>query len=289
MTEILILGSDKRLQYVADILSEKYSTEIYSRDYKKLFTDKKRKYNALVLGIPCSTDAEHINMPLSDEKIPIDILPDLVDKNGIITGGMIPQKLYDICSEKGIACVDYYKSEAVVLKNAVPSAEGALALGINMTADTIYKAKILITGYGRIASILAKYLVTMGADVTVAARKEEKQVLAEINGCKVTDFYNLRDIIGEFSLIYNTVPDLVIDRKTAEKINSRAVYIELASKPGTDPAYCKEQGINFVNGGGLPSKTAPKTAGKIIADSIKQILDRHGKKYKAVTDTENSV
>ncbi len=279
MTEILILGTDKRLQYVADILSEKYSTEIYLRNYKRLFSDKKRKYDVLVLGIPCCTDGENVNIPLSDEKIPLDILPDIVAENGVITGGMIPPRLYEICREKGIACEDYYKSEAVVLKNAVPSAEGALALGINMTADTIFKAKILITGYGRIASILAKYLVAMGADVTVAARKEEKLILAEINGCKATDFCNLHNVIGEFSLIYNTVPDLVIDKKTAEKINDRAVYIELASKPGIDTTLCREYGINFVNGGGLPSKTAPKTAGKIIADSIKQILDIHGKNH----------
>ena len=92
-------------------------------------------------------------------------------------------------------------------------------------------------------------------------------------------FDNLHNIIGDFSLIYNTVPALIIDEKTAEKMNSRAVYIELASKPGIDTTLCREYGINFVNGGGLPSKTAPKTAGKIIADSIKQILDIHGKNH----------
>lgn len=284
MKEVLIIGSDKRLKYAADILDEQYSTEIYKGECDDHLFDKRRKFYAVVLGIPCSTDGENISMPLSDEKISFEILPEIIDKNGIITGGMIPERLYDICSKKGIACEDYYKSETVVLKNAVPSAEGALALGINMTSETIYKAEILITGYGRIASLLAKYLIAMGACVTIAARKEEKRTLAEINGCKVTDFENLYNIIGNFSLIYNTVPALVIDKKTAGKINKSAVYIELASKPGIDIALCKEYGINFVNGGGLPSKTAPKTAGEIIAYSIKQILDRHGKSRNGYGD-----
>ena len=276
MAEILILGSDKRLQYVAAALEKIYTIQICRSYYENFFSDKNKKYKAIVLGIPCSTDGENINMPLSDKKLPFNELCGFVEKNGIITGGMIPTQLYDICKDRGIACEDYYKNEAVILKNAVPSAEGALALGINMTAETIHNSKVLVMGYGRIATLLAKYLKMLGAEVTVAARKEEKRVSAQINGCKPVEFDELCNIIGNFSLIYNTVPAIVVDENTAAKIKKTAVYIELASKPGIDTALCDRLGINFVNAQGLPAKTAPKTAGEIIADSIKQILDRHG-------------
>lgn len=280
MAEILILGGDKRLQYAAATISKRYSTEIYKAEQQKLPSDKGRKYKAVVLGIPCSADGESVSMPSYNERVSFTALCDMVDGNGIITGGLIPEKLYGICGERGIVCEDYYKNESVILKNAVPSAEGALALGINLTADTICNANVLITGYGRIASLLAKYLTALGAKVTVAARKEEKRVLAEINGCKSVDFDSLADIIGEFSLIYNTVPALVIDEEAARRISKSAVYIELASKNGIDAALCGKSGVNFVGASGLPAKTAPKTAGEIIAKSIMQILDRHGEKIK---------
>lgn len=275
MSDILILGGDKRLQYVADILSKKYTTEVCASDCHRIFSGGAGGYRAVVLGIPCSTDGENISIPLSARKIPLEALTTVTDKNGIILGGMIPEKLYNICERENIKCEDYYKSEAVILKNAVPSAEGALALGINMTPGTIKGARVLITGYGRIASLLAKYLVSMGAYVTIAARKEEKRVLAEINGCTAIDFTELCDNISDKSLIYNTVPFRVFDEKAVSEISRKAIYIELASVSGADMELCRRYGVNYINGGGLPAKTAPETAGEIIAESIVRILDKH--------------
>lgn len=275
MSDILILGGDRRLQYVADIIGEKYDTEIYTTDFLELFSGEKRRYKAIILGIPCSADKENVNIPLSAEKLPFERLTEIVDKKGIILGGMIPEKLYSLCENENIICEDYYKSEAVILKNAVPSAEGALALGINMTAKTIKGAEVLITGYGRIASLLAKYLLSMGASVTVAARKEEKRVLAEINGCKAIDFSELHRNIKNKTLIYNTVPSVVFDEKAVSLISRKAVYIELASVSGADIVLCRKYGVNYINGGGMPSKTAPETAGEIIAEAIMKLLDKH--------------
>lgn len=275
MTDILILGGDKRLQYAADILSKKYTTEICPADCRRVINNTGKRYKAIVLGIPCSLDKENINIPLSVEKFPLEALVEVTDDKGLITGGMIPEKLYGICEKKKIICEDYYKNETVILKNAVPSAEGALALGINMTAETIMGADILITGYGRIASLLAKYLSAMGADVTIVARREEKRVLAQINGCRAVDFPELGNAVRGKSLIYNTVPYEVFDERAISEISRNAVFIELASKSGADCELCRKYGINHVNGGGLPAKTAPKTAGEIIAESVIRILDKH--------------
>lgn len=60
-----------------------------------------------------------------------------------------------------------------MLRNAVPSAEGALAVGINATPIQMLGQKVLILGFGRIASQLALYLTAMGCEVTVAARSRE--------------------------------------------------------------------------------------------------------------------
>lgn len=60
-----------------------------------------------------------------------------------------------------------------MLRNAVPSAEGALAVGINATPIQMLGQKVLILGFGRIASQLALYLTAMGCEVTVVARSRE--------------------------------------------------------------------------------------------------------------------
>ena len=275
MADILILGGDKRLQYVADRLNKNHRTVLCADNCRRIFSGTTMHYDVVILGIPCSTDGGNINVPLSVEKIPFELLTTIIAENGIILGGMIPSGLYDICEEKNIACRDYYKSETIILKNAVPSAEGALALGINSTDKTIRGMNILITGYGRIASLLARYLVSMGAVVTIVARREEKRVLAEINGCHAVDFSKLPAIAGNQSLIYNTVPYSVFDEKAVTEISRNSVYIELASVPGADSGLLARHGITYVNGGGLPSRTAPETAGEIIAESIIGILDEY--------------
>lgn len=49
--------------------------------------------------------------------------------------------------------------------------------------------------------------------------------------------------------------------------------IDIASAPyGTDFACARELGLNVIVPGSLPGKTAPKTAGEIIADAILNII-----------------
>ena len=52
-------------------------------------------------------------------------------------------------------------------------------------------------------------------------------------------------------------------------LNKDALILDLASAPyGTDFEAAKELGIKAMTAPGLPGKTAPKTAGKLIAESI---------------------
>lgn len=74
-------------------------------------------------------------------------------------------------------------------------------------------------------------------------------------------------------LLINTIPAPVINQAIIEKLPSHSVIIDLASKPGgTDFEYAKKRGIRAILAKSLPNIVAPKTAGKILADVITQIL-----------------
>ena len=66
---------------------------------------------------------------------------------------------------------------------------------------------------------------------------------------------------------------MVIGRECIDCIKKDAFIIDLASKPGgTDINYAKQKGINTVWALSLPGKTAPVTAGKIIKETVDNIL-----------------
>ena len=53
---------------------------------------------------------------------------------------------------------DYYKNEELLIENAIPTAEGALAIAMEELPITIFGSKVLVTGYGRVAKTAAKNL-----------------------------------------------------------------------------------------------------------------------------------
>ena len=194
---------------------------------------------------------------------------------GIVIGGMISPAIRKFCAENGFFCEDHYCDEAVMLRNAVPSAEGALAVGINATPEQMLGQKVLILGFGRIASQLAVYLTAMGCEVIVAARSREKRAKARMLGCRAVGFDVLGNILPEVTLIYNTVPCAVIGEDELAVFDDEAVYVELASVSGIDSEALKRHCVTVIKAGGLPAKTAPKTAGEIIADAVEEILDTY--------------
>lgn len=274
--KILVLGGDIRLHYTALKLRQKYEVYTYGLSELDMFPDE--LCDAAVLGLPASRDGININAPLCGEPIPFTVLQKLVKRGGIVIGGMISPALRRFCTGNGFFCEDHYCDEAVMLRNAVPSAEGALAVGINATPEQMLGQKVLILGFGRIASQLAVYLTAMGCEVIVAARSREKRAKARMLGCRAVGFDVLNNILPGVTLIYNTVPCAVIGEEELAAFDDEAVYVELASAPGIDKVALKGHSVTVINAGGLPAKTAPKTAGEIIADAVEEILDTYNER-----------
>lgn len=271
--KLLVLGGDIRLHYTAERLKQKYEVYTYGVSEFDMLPDE--PCDAAVLGLPASRDGINISAPLCRDPVSFTVLKKLVKCGGIVIGGMISPAIRKFCAENGFFCEDHYCDEAVMLRNAVPSAEGALAVGINATPEQMLGQKVLILGFGRIASQLAVYLTAMGCEVIVAARSREKRAKARMLGCRAVGFDVLGNILPEVTLIYNTVPCAVIGEDELAVFDDEAVYVELASVSGIDSEALKRHSVTVIKAGGLPAKTAPKTAGEIIADAVEEILDTY--------------
>lgn len=140
---------------------------------------------------------------------------------------------------------------------------------------TLHGARCAVTGYGRTAKVLADMLAALGARVTVAARKCSDLAWARTGGLDAVNISELMKTAPELDLLVNTVPSLVLDCKTLSALRRDCLVIDIASAPyGTDFACARELGLNVMVPGSLPGKTAPKTAGEIIADAILNIIRR---------------
>lgn len=106
--------------------------------------------------------------------------------------------------------------------------------------------------------------------IKIAMENMKITVHGALNAVNISE---LMKTAPELDLLVNTVPSLVLDCKTLSALRRDCLVIDIASAPyGTDFACARELGLNVIVPGSLPGKTAPKTAGEIIADAILNII-----------------
>ena len=230
---------------------------------------------AVILPMPYSLDNISLNCPFGSEDIALKELFSMFKPGQIIAGGCFNDTAYSL--NKNIKMYDYYEREELTVANAIPTAEGAVAIAITELPFTLHGTDVLITGFGRVAKVLAHTLKSMGAKVTVAARKLEDFAWMNVYGYNAVHISDLADAVECYPLIFNTVPEIIFTRQILEHAVSDVLIIDLASKSGgVDMKAAKELDINIIHALSLPGKTAPVTAGIIIKDSIVNILRDEG-------------
>lgn len=279
VNNLLIIGGDNRQHYIADFLERNgFKVSVYGLSEKNRKSIKNIKSaaqnaDAVIFPLPVSKDGKYITSTIPINETLDDILL-MINKECVVFGGMINRSFESKLLKKDIKFYDYFKREEVTVKNTVPTVQGILKAMIDNIDYTIHSSKCAVFGFGRVARITADILSSIGADVTVCARKQGDLANAEIRkikSCKISEFYK---ISNEYDIIINTIPSLVIDKKILENVKSDCLIIDVASAPyGTDFATAFELGLNAVQCPSLPGKVAPKTAGNIIAEAIINILE----------------
>lgn len=192
------------------------------------------------------------------------------DLAGLVAGtpvlvGVANGRLRGLCAELGLPLCALAGRDELAVPNAVPTAEGAIALLMAETEVTVSGMRVLVLGFGRVGEALAVRLRALGADVCVANRGDERRQRAREQGLSVADWAAWPGELGRFGVVINTVPAMLLGRPELQLMRPDAPVIDLASGAGgVDWAAADELGVRALHASGLPGRVAPLTAGRIL-------------------------
>lgn len=292
--KLALLGGDERQCYLArELAARGFETAVWGlgkevdigkavkcRDARSAIDSA----SAVVLPLPASLDGISVNCSDPDaERIKLLTLLEYTDAP--IFGGRLGESFMLSASARKKIVIDYFESETLQIKNATPTAEGAIYLAMQNMKKTLCGSRVAVVGYGRIGRMLSCLLAKIGASVTVAARNLRQLAEASSfgnNTVRISSSYALGGLgplceEGDFDVIFNTVPARLFDKEVIEMLPKDILLIDLASVPGgVDFAAAKERGINAIWALSLPGKYAPESAGKIIADTLCESFESEG-------------
>ena len=283
----LVAGDKRQLSAAAELALRGYEVaffgfEKYSGNFGSLtkcasLDDVLSGACVTVLPLPYSNDGIHVFSPLSEEEILFSEVLSKAERGSLIMAGRVPPDAFTAAEKAGVRLHDYFVREELNVLNAIPTAEGAVAIALNELPITLHSSRVLVIGYGRVGKTLAHTLDALGAKVTVSARKCEDFAWIRVYGyeCMNTDL--LKGNLDTFDAVFNTVPFTVLDAEALKTVKPGTLIVDLASKPGgVDFNAAKAMNIKVVWALSLPGKAAPVTAGRIISESIINIMKSEG-------------
>jgi len=233
-----------------------------------------RTADAVILPAVGTDDDGRIMAVFSDREL---ILTDehvaAMKKHRTIYAGMAKPYLRLLCEKHGIHLVELFDRDDVAIFNSIPTAEGALMMAIQNTDITIHGSSSMVLGLGRTGLTMARTLQGLGAKVKVGVRREDQFARAYEMGFEPFYTNDLLHHVGNIDLLFNTIPTMIVTAQIIANLPSRAVIIDLASKPGgTDFRFAEKRGIKALLAPGLPGIVAPRTAGQIIAECLSRLI-----------------
>lgn len=285
---ILFLGGDKRqleiIKYFDDI-NKLNNIDLIGYDNLPLIFHAKKinvkevnisRYDLVIFPVDGVKKDFELTCQFSDT--PIFLTPDIlvgINKNVKIFTGIMTEHLKLLLGNK--KAFPLMEDIEVQKKNSVPTVEGIVADIIYNTDQTINGSNILIFGYGNIGKKLIEVLKFLGAEVILGIKKESEYKTLKKHGIKC--FHTERHLtllrhLRESDIIINTIPSLILNELYLSKIENPNIYIlDISSFPyGIDFDSAKSLNLNCKLLPGIPGKTAPITAGKILTKKIAKIV-----------------
>lgn len=274
--KIAILGGDTRQLFAAEVLRQKgFSVALYGFAETESFRlpasaetpeEALRDADAVLLPLPYRK-GDVLNMPFSPVPMRVDDLIRILPDGIPVFAGKADDRL-----PAGV--MDYNAEEAFQIRNAVPSAEGAIRVAMEQMDRTLCGAVCLVVGAGRIGRHLAVLLRAFGAEVFLSSRKAEDLAKTEALGLHAIRTDAIAGIVGQADVVFNTVPAPVVTREVVGNMRKQTPIIDLASGAGgADAEAAAEAGIRVVHALGLPGKFTPRSAGEAVADTVCRLFE----------------
>ncbi|HEX3015518.1 MAG TPA: dipicolinate synthase subunit DpsA [Desulfobacteria bacterium] len=274
--ELVLIPELAKMGAYIKVIGFEHGPHIDGIEYAATLSEAVNGVDAVVLPMPGTDErgvvrAKYSKNPLQLSKEFLQIIP----PNVPVFIGWARPALQTAARALGLKLVEYNSLDELTILNSIPSAEGAIQMAMEATKITIHGSEAMVVGFGRSGFTLACTLKGMGAHVSLVARKQSDLARAFQLGMQPVHFLDLAQNASEMNLIFNTVPSLVLDRQVLDNVDKEAVIIDIASAPGgTDFEYASFLGIKALLAPGLPGIVAPKTAGKILAQVLPQVIIR---------------
>lgn len=282
---ITIIGGDARQIEIIRKLTEMDATVslvgfdhldyAFTGSRKQSFTDLNfDQMDALVLPVSGTSETGEIETIFSTEKIVL-TAEELkkTPEHCVIYSGISNEYLDHAVKNARRKLVRLFERDDVAIYNSIPTVEGTIMMVIKNTERTIHSSETVVLGFGRTGMSVARAFASLGAKVRVGTIHSDQ--IARITEMGLTPFHlnELEQEVTNCDVIINTIPAQVLNARVISKMPTNALVVDLASKPGgTDFRYAERRGIKALLAPGLPGIVAPKTAGKIIANVLFQLL-----------------
>ena len=273
-----IFGGDLRQVYMAEAFLKKgyrvftYRTiETFTHENCKELNSPNELFGqcqVLIGPIPLTRDMVSITSSKAMD-LGVQNITNLLTKDHILIGGIIPSQLVDLCKTKGILYFDLMKDEKITILNAIATAEGTIMEAIKNSSINLHGSNCLVLGYGRCAKVLASKLKGMDANVIVSARGDEALAYAQAAGLQTVSLINIKHVIPACEFIFNTIPALILDKECLSLVRPEVTIIDIASAPGgIDYEYAMKENLNAKLCLGLPGKVSPRSSADILVTKI---------------------
>ncbi|WP_332888664.1 dipicolinic acid synthetase subunit A [Salipaludibacillus keqinensis] len=169
--------------------------------------------------------------------------------------------------------IELMNRDDLAIYNSIPTAEGTLMLAIQNTNVTIHRSNVVVTGFGRVGTTIARLFHSLGANVKVVAKEGALRARAYEMNLDPYPLEELVHVVKDADMIVNTIPALVITSEVISKMPSHAFIIDIAAYPGgTNFEFAKKRAVKALLAPGLPGLVAPKTAGVQLANLLSTLL-----------------
>ena len=276
--KIAVIGGDKRQVYLARILAKKgYEVAVYGlcervhderiREATSL-KEALKEVDAAVGPVPFIRSGKitgTYEVPDMNVEMLLDELPD----NAVFFAGNIPGEVRRYAEGKGLRACDMMIDELVAARNAVATAEGAVAEAIARSPVNLTKSRCLVLGYGRCGRILMRLLKSFFCKVLVSEKDKTRAADAFVLADGIVSEAELTDAVGNVDFIFNTVPERILSEERLRHVGKNTWILDIASAPGgVDYGAAETLSVNAVLLPGLPGRYAPVSSAEILVDSI---------------------
>lgn len=191
------------------------------------------------------------------------------------------EDLREAALKHGFQLIEYGNLPSYVEENGAITAEGALQIAMRHRLRTLRGSDVLVIGYGGIGKPLAAMVKNLGAaSVSVAVRREEQLWILKGEGYRPVLSKDLLPLAGEYDVIFNTAPQLLLTRPILERLRPGILIIDLASRPGgVDWKTAREMELKAVHALALPGQLTPVSGAVAIQHAVYQICEEayHGR------------